>query len=410
MMTSNKIRTTSRAVAVPRTGTVGDDDDGPSGQATSYTSEALMPNQGAKGGRPNMAPLGTTPYTLGASTAGTTPYGESPFFAMDASHYGASDSSVLDRPLDFLEPGLCAACSLPASPALHLQRCTGCSCVEYCSAECMSWHRPYHTATCSALMACPPAAVEKARRAEVLRRTGHGSFIAAARCGDMPAVVTLAQAGFDPEEGAAGWTPVFSAALNGHMNVVRYLAEECGASLSHRNEKRQTAIYFAAQKGNSAIVRYLAKKTPALVDLPDTSGVGITPLMLAAFHGNDECVRHLARLGCRLNRGRERLALGLAQVNDQLSTVRLLSDIDAAGGWRGYAAGRRMVYARIRYQVSRTYVILPETESAKDRMLYHFLFGRNGNGNGNSSSNPFVEYMLTLPGDVFGRVIGYLES
>ena len=81
--------------------------------------------------------------------------------------------------------------------------------------------------------------------------------------------------------------------------------------------------------------------------------------------------------------------------------VLLLDDLYWAGGWRPYAAARRMPYVRIRHEVSKTYKVLKEDHD--DRALLHFVFRKSQRG---SSS----EYMRMLPRWLFRNVIGYLES
>ena len=50
-------------------------------------------------------------------------------------------------------------------------------------------------------------------------------------------------------------------------------------------------------------------------------------------------------------------------------TASLLSDIASAGGWRPYAAARRMAYVRIRHEVSKTYAVLDEGHEDASRAV-----------------------------------------
>jgi hypothetical protein len=128
---------------------------------------------------------------------------------------------------------------------------------------------------------------------------------------------------------------------------------------------------------------------------------GTTPIMAASGGGRTPVVRYLARLGCSLSRktlGHGHTALDLARGNGHPDTARLLSDIDAAGGWRPYAAAFRMAYVRIRHEVSATYAVLDEGHD--DRELLHFVFGRNSEE---------TKAMLELPDVVFRLVCRFLE-
>ena len=121
--------------------------------------------------------------------------------------------------------------------------------------------------------------------------------------------------------------------------------------------------------------------------------------MSASIEGMTPVVRHLARLGCSLSRMCDGYtALDFARVKGHHDTARLLSDIDSAGGWRPYAAARRMAYVRIRHEVHKTGTVLDEGHD--DRELYHFLFGKSKRGSA----------MRMLPRWLFRRVVGFLES
>ena len=207
-----------------------------------------------------------------------------------------------------------------------------------------------------------------------LHETGHGSFYDAARAGDMAAVRDLVEAGFDVEhsfDSAAGKTAVFAAAYGCALDLVIYLVEECGASLTHVSKYGFTTLGWAAYGGDLDVVRYVATRTH-LLDVPNNYGQ--TPLVMGAIGGRTAVVRYLAGRGCSLTPGHLN-ALDIARLYDNHETARLLEDIQSAGGWRKYAAARRMPYVRIRHEVSKTYAVLDE--GLGDRALLHFLFGRN---------------------------------
>jgi len=306
-------------------------------------------------------------------------------------------------------------CGAAASATLQLETCSGdCRSAEYCCGrDCQARHRVEHEEQCGKT---------KADRIDaVLDETGHESLYWAAAAGDVAAVRALICAGADVEEGVleadTEFTPLLGAAFYGRLDVVVYLVEEASADLNHRAPDGCVAINIAAMgdhDGQLDVLRYLAKKTPQLVDVPDE--VGFSPIMSAACRGHTELVRHLARLGCSISRINSYGLTALSEARDEghHGTVRLLEDIESAGGWRPYAAARRMAYVRIRHEVSKTYLVLDEDD--KRRELYHFLFGKN-EVLVSSASEPRRTRardrrlsLLTLPDAVFSLVCLYLES
>jgi hypothetical protein len=251
-------------------------------------------------------------------------------------------------------------------PATVARRCPKCELAVYCSKECQraAWSGG-HRGQCEVM-----------KRADILEKAGHPSLYFAAGRGDMAAVRALNEAGADVEEVDEEHdctTPIYGAAQGGHLAIMVYLVEECGASLRHVANLGFTVMHEAALPGRLDVVRYVAKKAPELIDMPDKKNV--TPIMTAACHGRIPVVRHLARLGCSLSHKDDYgfTALDYARYhNRHPDTARLLSDIDSAGGWRPYA---RMAYVRIRHEVSKTYAVLDEGHD--DRALLHLVFGRN---------------------------------
>ena len=145
----------------------------------------------------------------------------------------------------------------------------------------------------------------------------------------------------------------------------------------------------------------------------------VTPIMTASEYGMTPVVRYLALLGCSLSQKETKYgdtALDWARHYNQHDTARLISDIESAGGWRPYAATRRMAYVRIRHEVSKTYAMLPKTKKLRKlRALLHFVFGRNrdvvGTAAAEASGDGFEkpEAMQVLPDDVFALVCRMLE-
>ena len=148
----------------------------------------------------------------------------------------------------------------------------------------------------------------------------------------------------------------------------------------------------------------------------DTANIfGMTPLLWSAMNGHTECVAVLARMGCALglanNRGKT--ALALARQQGHHDTARLLSDIEAAGGWRQYAAECRMAYVLVRHAVGKTHAVLDEGHD--DRELLHFLFGKtevlvaSGAGGRRTRARATSGGMHTLPTErLFEAVVRYL--
>lgn len=58
-----------------------------------------------------------------------------------------------------------------------------------------------------------------------------------------------------------GRTPLLCAAYFGRpLKVIRYLVEECGASLTAVNEDNETALHEAATNDDIDVVKYLVEK------------------------------------------------------------------------------------------------------------------------------------------------------
>jgi len=97
----------------------------------------------------------------------------------------------------------------------------------------------------------------------------------------------------------------------------------------------------------------------------------ITPIMSASSEGDDLRGPPSLISGAR-SPELTRTVTPSSTAPDHHDTVRLLSDIDSAGGRRPYATACRMAYVRIRHEVSKTYAALEEGHD--DRALLHFLF------------------------------------
>lgn len=224
----------------------------------------------------------------------------------------------------------------------------------------------------------------------------------AASAGDMKSVRALVDAGATVEKECedSGNTPVFGAVEQGHMDIVAYLTEECGANLGHRDKDGCYPIHYAAANGYHDIVCYLAKKEPDLIDVRDNLW-DRTPIMWAADGGFIKIVYRLGCLGCdcsRQNRALETIDTMLmahweGEVVDQLAS-------DIVAGRRQLLADRRMEYARIRHEVSRDYIV--PCEGCKNSALQHFMFGRN--------HVDVPDAPATVPDDIFPTIVGFLTE
>jgi ankyrin repeat protein len=74
-----------------------------------------------------------------------------------------------------------------------------------------------------------------------------------------------------------GYTPLYAAARNGHLEIVQALLK-AGASVNKANHLGETPLYIAAENGHVKIVRTLIE-AGADVNVPDNKG--LTPLQAA---------------------------------------------------------------------------------------------------------------------------------
>ncbi|KAA8646822.1 Ankyrin-2 [Aspergillus tanneri] len=140
----------------------------------------------------------------------------------------------------------------------------------------------------------------------------------------------------------SGMTLLNSAAESGHLEVVRLLLDR-GADITVTNSSGWTPLNSAADSGHLEVVRLLLDRG---ADLTVTNSSGWTPLFAAAFSGHLEVVRHLldkeADLTVPTNDGWT--PLRVAVDNGHLEVVRLLldrgADLTVAGpdGWTPFSA------------------------------------------------------------------------
>jgi ankyrin repeat protein len=105
-----------------------------------------------------------------------------------------------------------------------------------------------------------------------------------------------------------GATPLYVAALEGHVAVVTLLLDN-GAAIEAKAEDGGTPLAIAAQQGNLEVVRLLLEKG-AVVDAKDNNGV--TPLARAAQSWDGFPDRHLEIVKLLLARGADPNSPGLA--------------------------------------------------------------------------------------------------
>ena len=81
----------------------------------------------------------------------------------------------------------------------------------------------------------------------------------------------------------------------GHIHIVNFLLDECGANVNfvHGKQKR-TAVHWAARNGHSSMIRHLAARG---ADLKASTIDGVNALAWAVFSGNLETCRTLLELG-----------------------------------------------------------------------------------------------------------------
>lgn len=94
-------------------------------------------------------------------------------------------------------------------------------------------------------------------------------------------------------EDVVGWTPLFNAASNGHVDTVVHLLNT-GADITAVDAQGRTALHEASSSGFRDVVAVLVSKRAAL-DVADRAGW--TPLFCAAVHQHVDVMRVLIEAG-----------------------------------------------------------------------------------------------------------------
>ena len=129
-------------------------------------------------------------------------------------------------------------------------------------------------------------------------------------------------------------SPLFAAAQNGHIEVIKYLCREAGANPDPPASpaSRVTPLFYAAKEGRVEVVEFLVRRgadpNRALED-------GTTPVFIACEYGQLEVVRYLVRtvkvnLECYRNDGKT--PIRVASENGHVQILRCLV-VDGEASW-----------------------------------------------------------------------------
>ena len=121
-----------------------------------------------------------------------------------------------------------------------------------------------------------------------------------------------------------------TAAGYGHVNVVRYLVQECNSEVNSQDKDGHTPLHNAARGGNYTIVDYLIKECGSDINAKDKDGH--TPLHLAAHDGHLETAKViLSQADCIVNLpdNNQQTPLHYAAQNGHLNVVEHLIEVHA---------------------------------------------------------------------------------
>jgi ankyrin repeat protein len=156
----------------------------------------------------------------------------------------------------------------------------------------------------------------------------------AAHWGLTDIIAALLVIGHNPNtKDSKGRTPMAVAAMNGHVAVVKLLAEQADVNAGSKDRYGQTPLSWAARNGHDAVVKFLVEQADVEVDFKDR--YGLTPLSRAALNGHEAVVKLLVNrpdVDADSKDQDGQTPLSLAAMNGHEAVVKLLvdrSDVDA---------------------------------------------------------------------------------
>ena len=150
-------------------------------------------------------------------------------------------------------------------------------------------------------------------------RYGQTPLFYAAQNGHMAVVKLLLEKGADVNDRSM---PLHTASSNGHVKVVSLLLEK-GAGVNVTNQDRSTPLQWASDNGHVEVVRLLLEKG---ANVNAVSQGGSTPLHWASDNGHVEVVRLLLEKGANVNAASQggSTPLHWATINMHIEVIRLL--------------------------------------------------------------------------------------
>ena len=116
----------------------------------------------------------------------------------------------------------------------------------------------------------------------------------AAKYGKLAAVQFLYYSGADVDQkNRLDRTPLHLAALNGHLEIVKFLVKDCEADVNKTNKWDKTPLHYAAEEGRIDVVQFLVQDCG--VDVNQKNRYEETPLHLATQRRHKEIVEFLEK-------------------------------------------------------------------------------------------------------------------
>ena len=128
-------------------------------------------------------------------------------------------------------------------------------------------------------------------------------------------------------------TPLFIAAFEGRLEIVRSLVESGANKDQCTTDIGATPLYIAAQEGHLEVVRFLVESGANKDQC--TTDIGATPLYVAARNGHFEIVGFLVESGANKDQGTTDIGatpLNVAAAKGHLEVVRFLVESGAQNG------------------------------------------------------------------------------